>query len=101
MRVVFHDEASAELAAAAEWYERRRRGLGDDLLAEVDRAVMAVGESPHTWPPFPRARPGVRRFLLSRFPFAIIYVAGKEAVLVIAFAHNKRTPRYWVSRVGQ
>lgn len=34
MKVVVHGEADAELTAAAEWYEREREGLGDDLLAE-------------------------------------------------------------------
>ena len=34
MKVVVHDEADEELAAAAEWYEQEREGLGDDLLAD-------------------------------------------------------------------
>lgn len=28
MRVVVHDEADAELTAAADWYEQERDGLG-------------------------------------------------------------------------
>ena len=102
MRVVFHDEARAELLAAAEWYERRRKGLGDDLLAEVTRAVEAVAESPETWPPWTRAlREGVRRFLLTRFPFSLVFVIREDYVLVVAVAHSKRTPRYWVARLGE
>ena len=34
MRVELHLEASAELRAAAVWYEERRAGLGEDFVAE-------------------------------------------------------------------
>jgi hypothetical protein len=50
MNVVVHNEAGAELAAAADWYEQERQGLGDDLLAEADRVLSAIAESPTTWP---------------------------------------------------
>ena len=42
MNVVVHDEADAELTAAADWYEHEREGLGDDLLAEADRVLTAI-----------------------------------------------------------
>jgi hypothetical protein len=62
MRIVFHSEASAELAEAAEWYQSREDGLGDDLMEVVDRAVQAVTESPETWPSVPRTHRQIRRF---------------------------------------
>jgi hypothetical protein len=42
MNVVIHEGADAELAAAAEWYEQEREGLGDDLLTEAGRVLNAA-----------------------------------------------------------
>lgn len=42
MKVVVHEEADAELTAAAEWYEQEREGLGDELLAESGRVLSVI-----------------------------------------------------------
>jgi plasmid stabilization system protein ParE len=100
MRIVFLPEASAELAAAAEWYQERQLGLGDDFLEEVGRATGAIAEAPDAWPALTGARRPVRRFLLSRFPFSVVYAIRDEQVLVVAVAHAKRRPRYWSRRLA-
>lgn len=97
MRIQFHRAASEELAGAASWYEAQQPGLGDDLLHEIDRALLTIDESPQAWPML-RAEAGLRRFLLSRFPHAIIYDCVKNAVRVFAVAHNRRRPGYWRAR---
>lgn len=100
MRVRFHAEASAELAAAAEWYGAQRRALGSDFLAEVARAVAVVAASPATWPVVHQAgRWSVRRFRLARFPFPLLYVTRQADVLVAAVAHDRRKPGYWIRRL--
>lgn len=36
------EEAEEELTNAALWYEKERAGLGEELLAEADRALTAI-----------------------------------------------------------
>jgi C4-dicarboxylate-specific signal transduction histidine kinase len=43
-------EAKQELAAAAAWYERRREGLGRELMVEIDAVLAAVARSPARFP---------------------------------------------------
>ncbi len=38
MQLVVHAEAQQEIIEAADWYDERAEGLGDDLLARVDAA---------------------------------------------------------------
>lgn len=100
--VRFQAEADEEAAEAAEWYERRRAGLGSDFLDELNRARETLSESPHTWPlwqgiPGPL---GLRRFLLPRFPYGIAYLTDQREVVVIAVAHLSRKPGYWIGRIG-
>lgn len=100
MRVELLDAALDEAAEAAAWYQAEVPGLGDDFLAELDRAIGAIGEQPETWPKIGivRRQPA-RRFLLSRFPYAVVYVLSEGHALVVAVAHGRRRPRYWASRV--
>lgn len=103
MRVRLHPGASADLSSAGDWYEQQVPGLGADLADEVDRALEAIAEQPLTWPLWPGvgAAAGVRRFLLARFPFATGYIVEEREVIVLALAHLRRRPGYWLERLPQ
>jgi toxin ParE1/3/4 len=94
-------EAKQELAAAAAWYEERRAGLGLELVAEVDAVFAAIARSPSRFPLDPRVAPelGVRRAAARRFPYSIAFIEFAEVVRVLAVAHEKRRPGYWVGRL--
>lgn len=97
MTVRFHPDASAELDSAALWYEQEQAGLGTAFLNELTLATVAIAEAPRTWPVVSKRRQ-VRRFLLTRFPFALLFLALPEGVVVLAVAHTKRRPFYWRAR---
>jgi toxin ParE1/3/4 len=103
VKVVLHAGAVADLSAAGDWYESQRPGLGLDLAGEVERALDVIGENPATWPQWPGAPQDlrIRRFLLPRFPFALAYLMEDERVVVLAVAHAKRRPGYWLGRAGR
>jgi plasmid stabilization system protein ParE len=100
VRVRLHPGAADDLAAAGDWYEAQVPGLGLDHLEEVQRALDAICERPASWPPWHGvgAEVGVRRFLLARFPFAVAYVVDAGEVVVLAVAHVRRRPGYWLGR---
>jgi hypothetical protein len=50
-------EAEAELAVAAEWYEAMRPGLGLELLAAVDRALVDMLDSAERRPVWRKGHP--------------------------------------------
>ncbi|MFZ6017909.1 MAG: hypothetical protein ACOYU0_10020 [Nitrospirota bacterium] len=43
--------------------------------------------------------PDLRRCLLTRFPYGIIYGIDSGTVVVIAVAHLHRKPKYWGDRI--
>jgi toxin ParE1/3/4 len=75
----FDDEAAEELEAAAAWYEARRRNLGIELV---------------TWPLVLHVPTElqVRRYVLRRFPYSIVFVELDEDIRVLAIAHSSREP---------
>jgi len=101
LTVRLHPAAVEEALAAAGWYEDRQTGLGQDLLAEFDRACAVLAETPSAWPIWPgiARRLGIRRFLLSRFPYGIAFEATDDEVVVYAIAHLARRPGYWRGRI--
>lgn len=42
----------------------------------------------------------LRRALLRRFPFSLIYAVETTAVVIVAVAHQSRRPGYWRNRVS-
>lgn len=94
-------EAKQELAAAAAWYEERHEGLGRELVEEVDAVLAAIAPAPNRFPLYPRVAPalGVRRAAARRFPYSIAFIDLADAVRVLAVAHDKRRPGYWVGRL--
>jgi toxin ParE1/3/4 len=91
----FHRAAEAELAAAMEVGEERGRGLGDDLLDEVERVVALLCEFPDLGERLDDKR---RRFPLRRFPFGIIFRVDGDTLRILAVAHRRQRPGYWRQR---
>jgi len=101
VRVALHPEARAELRAAAIWYDERKAGLGDELLAEVSALLTRIGAMPDafpTWPGTSAARSGIAKAIVLRFPYLIAFEKRSRDVLVLAIPHAKRRPLYWLTR---
>jgi plasmid stabilization system protein ParE len=95
--LVVEPEAEEELAQAAEWYESRRPGLGVELVAVIDRAMASIVAGPTRYQLW-RSDRAYRKFVVSRFPYVIFFRVEGESVVVVAIAHAKRRPGYWVDR---
>jgi plasmid stabilization system protein ParE len=94
--VSFHELAETELNEAAHYYESRVEGLGLAFLAEVERAIKQIQEHPEAAPGILRA---VRRKLLRRFPYSLMYSVSGDAIHILAVANQKRRPFYWGGRM--
>jgi plasmid stabilization system protein ParE len=94
--VSFHEEASAEYEAAFEWYFLRSEFVASRFAEELNQAIATISEAPKRWP---MMNNGIRKFLLQRFPFAVIYREIPSGVQVLAIAHGHRNPGYWKKRI--
>lgn len=90
-----HPSALAELKSAITWYLERNEAAAVKFTAEIDHAIELICSSPDRWP---RGEHRTRRFVLRRFPYAVIYREKNSAVQVLAIAHGHRRPGYWKDR---
>jgi len=93
--VRFLRPAEQEMLAAARYYELQAPGLGDDFLDKIDAAVRDIGTNPSRWPII---RSDIRRRLIHRFPYALLYRVDPDEVVVQATMHLHRRPDYWMDR---
>jgi toxin ParE1/3/4 len=93
-------QARDELRDAIAWYERQKPGLGQEFLGEVRACLHRIHEQPSVGSRLPgmEAVEGVRRLLMERFPYALVYREGGNEVRVLAVAHTRRRPGYWWRR---
>jgi hypothetical protein len=96
MKLGFHREASEEYAEAALFYEARRPGLGAEFIAEVELAQQRILAGPKHWP---KIEPEIRRCLVNRFPYSLLYAMDRDGITIVALMHQSRHPGYWHSRV--
>lgn len=94
-RAEFHPAAEDEFLAAARYYESQAQNLGTEFIEAVEATSAHLCRFPDTGRPFGSR---LRRFLVRRFPYALIYRAASERVLIVAVAHVRRRPGYWRER---
>lgn len=98
MRVLFSPEARSEFEQAEAHYQRQQVGLDERFRAEVRSALHRIG----AWPlSCPREQGDIRRLVLPRFPYKVLYSVESDHLYVIAVAHQHREPSYWVGRMSQ
>lgn len=101
MKLRVLDEAEQEVAAAAVWYEQKQPALGHDFLDEFSAACAALTTTASRYPRLEtlRSRNNIRRLLLRRFPYMIVFECQGDEVVVLAVAHVSQKPNYWKKRI--
>ena len=91
----FHPDARQELRAATQFYEGEAAGLGRELIHEVRVVLGRIGQ----WPASGAFEgDDIRRVVLARFPFTVVYQVLDDVVVVVAVMHQRQRPGYWKRR---
>jgi toxin ParE1/3/4 len=91
-----HPDAALEHENQIAYYEERRAGLGRRYHLAMLQAIRVACTNPRR---FKIIRPpNLRKASLRGFPFAVVYRDVDSMVQVLAIAHHRRAPNYWVPR---
>jgi len=97
LRVRLLPEAKDEFDAAADWYEDQRSGLGIDFVAKVREVLDRIAANPRLHGTVYR---NVRKAIVRRFPYVVLYREEIDEVIVIAVFHSSRDPSHWQRRAA-
>lgn len=95
MNYSFHPDAEDELNSAVNYYEDCRPGLGFEFADEVYLAIERIISYPQAWQSIDGE---IRRSLVNRFPFGVLYSVEKNEIFIIAVMHLHMKPGYWKRR---
>lgn len=94
-RLFVRRAAKTDVAAAFEWYEAHRAGLGGLFADEVSRVYSAIDANPQQ---FPVRLDDIRMALVHRFPYVVYFVILPRHVSILAVLHGHRHPQVWQQR---
>lgn len=94
-KLSFNRLAERELAEAVEYYDEESPGLGERFLEEVRHSTLLLQRYPYA---APKVLGSTRRFVLPLFSYSLLYQVFDDRIRVLAVAHQKRHPRYWIGR---
>ncbi len=83
------------MVQAARYYESKVPFLGSEFLSEVRRVVKGIEAHPEA---APKVRSDIRRRILRRFPYAVLYKIDRDEIVILAVMHQRRRPDYWHGR---
>ena len=93
----FLPEAREEFGRAVEWYEERGEDLAKDFMLRVREVVRRVAANPKM---HALAFRDVRKAVVTRFPYIVLYREVNEELIVVSVFHTSRDPDEWKSRAG-
>lgn len=96
MKVVFSEISKTELEDAISFYELEFEGLGKRFKTEIRSSIKRILRYPRAWP-FEGGE--IRKCLMSKFPYKILYSIEEDHLFIIALAHQHRRPDYWIDRI--
>jgi plasmid stabilization system protein ParE len=90
--ITFRRAARKEFDEAHDWYEKQRTGLGDEFSECVEIALDSIAALPeiHQF-----VFKDIRRAVVKRFPFSVMYRVKRDRIVVLAVFHSKRNPAIW------
>ena len=97
MNFSFHPEADEEFVEAAAYYEGCEPGFGLDFSREIDATIRNALDYPTLWP---EIEDEVRRCLVHRFPYGVLYSIESDGIFILAVMNLHRDPEYWKHRLG-
>lgn len=94
-RVSFRPQARAEIREARGWYEGHLPGLGRAFIAELDATLAFLKLHPQMYAAVSEDG-NVRRALLHRFPYSLVYeVMNANEIVVLACRHVRQDEINW------
>lgn len=94
------EPAEGEYAEVVTWYRDRDPRVAERFVAEVRHTLELIEMFPLIGSRVPGVQDAeVRRMPIHTFPYHIVFADLPDRLDVVAFAHNRRRPAYFLDRL--
>ena len=90
-----HPCAEEDYVKSLAWYRDRNFSTAEKFDSAFWQAIHVVEDAPERWPVY---LSHFRRYTLHQFPFSLVYRVEASRTFVLAVAHGRRRPGYWMDR---
>lgn len=94
-KVILHKAAEEEIYQAFDWYAERSEIAAHAFVQELISTMRLAVRSPEAWP---TGVGNTRRIVFPRFPFDLVFRVRNQTIQIVAVAHHRRRPSYWLDR---
>lgn len=94
--LLFRPQVATDLSEAVSWYRENRPGLDAKFLRDFEATLAAIERNPLQYQIVDRQ---MRRAMLRGFPYAVMYVASEQDILIVGCRHVRRNPAEWKKRL--
>jgi plasmid stabilization system protein ParE len=95
MNIKYLKIAREEFHSAIKYYESQQVNLGRKFEVDIKESISRLKKFPKAYIIVSK---DVRRCLLHKFNYSILYAIKHDHILIIAIAHQHRKPNYWIDR---
>ncbi len=97
MKIRFDSNAETEHLEAISFYESQQKGLGGNYLNDFEQTLNSIISSPLRFRVL--RSPDIRSVSLDKFPYKILFRIAIDEIQILAVAHKRRRPDYWLVRI--
>lgn len=94
--ILFHELAGKELLDVRDYYDDLVFGLGEKFVFEIEGCLKIIKTNPLA---YPLVKYNVRKAVVIKFPYSILYRIEIKTIYILAVMHQKRKPKYWAERI--
>jgi plasmid stabilization system protein ParE len=87
-RIEIEERAKIEISEAFDWCENQQSGLGVTFIEALQGAFITIQKSPNGYTKYRYHR----QFLVTCFPYVILYEIVKDTMYIDAVFHTSRNP---------
>lgn len=95
--IIFLPDTIKEIEDSVFYYSNKENGLEKLFLDEIETAINKIKMNPER---YPKIEQNIRKYIINKFPFNIIFAVYETKIVIVAIAHQKRNPYYWKFRIG-
>ena len=98
-RYRFDPEALREYESAIDWYADHSI-VAPKFIVAIEETIRKIRRTPAAFARWPGiGEQEVRRAVVRRFPFVVVYRVERDGLLIAAITHTSREPGYWLDRL--